>query len=46
MAMTAVDIITAPEHVEKMKAVHLKLLDEYKIKMEEIGYVKEKKSTF
>jgi amidohydrolase len=40
MAMTAVDIITVPEHVKKMKAVHLKLIDEYKIKMEEIGYIK------
>ena len=44
--MRAVDIITASEHIEKMKAVQLKLIDDYKIKMEEIGYVKEFNSFF
>jgi amidohydrolase len=44
MAMTAVDVFTVPEHVEKMKAVHLKLIDEYKMTMEEIGYVQKGKS--
>lgn len=40
MAMTVIDILTLPEHVENMKAVHLKQIDEYQIKMEEMGYAK------
>lgn len=39
LAMTAIDIFTKPERVEKMKAVHLVDIDDYMAKKNEIGEV-------
>ena len=40
LCMTAVDILTTPEHIEKMKAVNLLEIDDYLIKIADIGKVK------
>ena len=41
MCMTAVDLLTKPEHIEKMKMVHLLEIDEYLIKKADMDNITE-----